>query len=255
MMTTAPATDFCAAYDQGRLPPQLVTSYQHNGWVLLPGLLSRTWAARLRVEILEIMATIGLPITCLRQTGEFLPGGAVHALVHSAQLRVIASALLAGPAHLYGPFTAVKSPGGGALHFHQDNQYTVHDGPSINLWTALEPVDEGNGCLQIVTGSHRGGTLPAVATAENHRGVSGVPDRVTVLRMQPGDCVAFSRLTVHGSGINHTPMPRVAYAVQYHREDVKATWDGNGWMALAKRPRWTFGPVERLSVPEGSGDG
>jgi 2-oxoglutarate-dependent dioxygenase len=73
--------------------------------------------------------------------------------------------------------------------------------------------------------------------------------------MQPGDCVAFSRLTVHGSGSNHTSAPRVAYAVQYHREDVKATWDGNGWMALTQRPRWSFGPVERLSVPATSGDG
>jgi len=255
MIATIPDCHFTCPYAQGQVTTEQAISYQRDGWVLLPGLLSRSTAARLRAEVLEIMAAIGLPMTCLRQTGEFLPGGALHAYVHSAPLRAIASALLAGPAHLYGPFTAVKSPGGGALHFHQDNQYTVHDGPSLNLWTALEPVDEGNGCLQIVSGSHRRGTLPAVPTAENHRGIAGTPDGVTVLRMQPGDCVAFSRLTVHGSGMNRTAVPRVAYAVQYHRQDVQATWDGNGWMPLTQRPRWTFGPVARLSVPEVASDG
>jgi len=255
MITTTHETDFSARYVHGHLSIEQVTSYQRDGWVLLPGLLSRAWTTCLRAEVLAIMDAIGLPMTCLRQTGEFLPGGPLHALVHSAQLRIIASTLLAGPAHLYGPFTAVKSPGGGALHFHQDNQYTVHDGPSLNLWTALEAVDEGNGCLQIVSGSHRRGTLPAVPTSENHRGIEGTPDGVMVLRMQPGDCVAFSRLTVHGSGMNRTALPRVAYAVQYHREDVKATWDGNGWMPLTQRPRWTFGPVARLGVPGTASDG
>jgi len=255
MIATIPETDFAAPYAQGQLTAEQVTSYQRDGWVLMPGLLGRAWTMRLRKEVLAIMDAIGLPQTCLRQTGEFLPGGPLHAYVHSAQLRAIASTLLAGPAHLYGPFTAVKSPGGGALHFHQDNQYTVHDGPSLNLWTALEPVDEGNGCLQIVSGSHRHGTLPAVPTTENHRGIDSTPDGVTVLRMQPGDCVAFSRLTVHGSGENRTALPRVAYAVQFHREDVRATWDGNGWMPLTQRPRWSFGPVARLSTPGATSDG
>ena len=231
-----------------------ITSYHRDGWVLLPGLIERAHAQLLRMEILGIMDIIGLPPTCLRQTGEFLRGGHLHRFVHDVAIRDLASRLIGGPAHLYGPFTAVKSPGGGPMHFHQDNQYTPHDGPSINLWTAMEPIDAVNGCMRMVSGSHLQGTLPSVASEENHRRLDGLPESFTPLPMQPGDCVAFSRLTLHASGPNQTTLPRVAYAVQYHREDVRARWDERGWVPLIERPRWTFGPVDRISCPDGPGE-
>jgi hypothetical protein len=236
------------------LTSEQITSYHRNGWVLLPQVIDPQHAQLLREEILGIMEVIGLPQTCLRQTSEFLRHGHLHHFVHAVAIRELASRLIGGNAHLYGPFTAVKSPGGGPMHFHQDNQYTPHDGPSINLWTAMEAVDEHNGCLRVVSGSHLAGTLPAVAAEENHRRTADTPQAFDIVRMQPGDCVAFSRLTLHASGPNLTTVPRVAYAVQYHREDVRAQWDENGWVRLIDRPRWTFGPVDQLSRPEGPGE-
>ena len=74
--------------------------------------------------------------------------------------------------------------------------------------------------------------------------------------MRPGDAVAFSRLTLHGSGTNHTNEPRLAYAVQFHRDDVTAVWDNQAPRLLKGANRWKTGPVEQISrVEGGSRDG
>ena len=154
-----------------------------------------------------------------------------------------------GPARIYLPFTAVKSSGGGRFHFHQDNQYTRFDGPGLNTWFALERMDLANGCLQVVSGSHRAGTLGAVASGDgdSHRKIEWEPEDFLPVTTEPGDCVAFSRLTIHGSGVNTAPEPRVAYAIQFHREDVNALI-GDEWKRLAEHPRWHVGPVPRISA-------
>lgn len=234
-------------------------AYDEIGYVLLPGLIAPEAAAALHDEVMGIMDQIGLGQTSLRQTGEYLAGGAVDALVNSPNLRAIASRLMDGDARLYLPFTAVKSAGGGgAFHVHQDNQYTRFDGPGINLWFALMPIDEGNGCLRMVPHSHFVGTLPSVKDAQGKVHDSGlVPLRSTPVPMRPGDCVAFSRLTLHGSGRNDSDAHRVAYAVQYAREDVRYTRDhGATWQSVAQDgPGWRTGPVDALTLPKEKVDG
>ncbi|MBA2482506.1 MAG: phytanoyl-CoA dioxygenase family protein [Planctomycetes bacterium] len=236
------------------LSDEQIRTYHCEGWVLLPGVFRTAYAADLRAEVMAIMDAIGLPRTSLRQTGEYLAGGRIAALLASPELRSIASRLIGGPAHLYLPFTAVKSPGGGKFSFHQDNQYTRHDGPSINLWCALEPMRVENGCLRMLSRSHLAGTL-ASEDDNGHRTVRVEPQEFTSVIMEPGDFVAFSRLTVHGSGPNLTARPRVGYAVQYHREDVKAFWPDEGWFPLIERPRWPTTPVEAIARPTGKIDG
>lgn len=227
------------------------TQYKNEGYTLLKGLLSPEQAAVTRDDVMAIMDLIGLGMTALKQTSEYLPGSPTDALVNSPNLQAIASELMEGEARLYLPFTAVKSPqGGGAFHFHQDNQYTKFDAPGINLWVALVPMTEENGCLYMVPYSHYLGTLHPVA-GTNHN--SGLEPAVRIpVPMEAGDVVAFSRLTVHGSGKNLTEAPRVAYAVQYARHDVRYTRDlGQSWKTIAEDgPSWRTGPVDAITIPE-----
>lgn len=229
-------------------------AYHEQGWVHLPGLLEPSTAAALHRETMDIMETVGLGLTALRQTSEYLTGGVVDTLVNSARLARIATDLMEGDSRLYLPFTAVKSAGGGgAFHFHQDNQYTRFDGPGINIWFAAMPIDEGNGCLWMVPHSHFVGTLPSVKGADGKVQDSGLePLRKVAVPMAAGDAVAFSRLTIHGSGPNPSPAPRVAYAVQYARHDVRYTRDhGTSWQSIAEHgPGWRTGPVDELTRPE-----
>jgi len=258
MTATAVSTDSSAIVPPRRLTPDEVTSYQQEGCLLLPGLLSPEDAARLRAEVMEIMEVIGLGTSKLKQSHEYLAGRLLDAFVNSSNLRDIAAQLMEGPATLYLPFTAVKSGGGGGqFHFHQDNQYTRFDGPGINLWFALAPMTEENGCLKVVPRSHLSGTLPSFSPdGDGHKAVTFEPEAFVSVLMQPGDCVAFSRLTVHGSGQNITDQPRVAYAVQFHRDDVNYSLDGGQtWKFLKDNPRWSTGPVAQITVPKGKVDG
>jgi 2-oxoglutarate-dependent dioxygenase len=258
-MQATTTAELNAFVKETRLSAQQITSYKEEGYVLLPGLITRDEAARLRREVMNIMDVIGLPMTKLKQTSEYLEGSELDTFVNSPHLKSIAGQLMEGPSTLYLPFTAVKSGGGGdRFHFHQDNNYTRFDGPGINLWFALEEMRVNNGCLQIVPRSHLNGTAESVVAAndDRHRMVKWEPKDFVTVNMQPGDCVAFSRLTVHGSGKNDSSQPRVAYAVQFHRNDVK--WldrESDSWKLLLENPRWHAKRVKTLTVPKGKIDG
>jgi len=234
--------------------------YGNNGYLSLPGLISAAAAAALAEEVVAVMAALGVSPERLRaastskdklrQSRQYLAGSALERLIHSDALLAIAARLMGGPSTLYMPFTAVKSGGGGGrFHFHQDNQYTRFDGPGINIWFALVEMKPENGCLQMAPASHLMGTLDSVESEDRdgHRTVAIEPEDFLPLRMMPGDAVAFSRLTLHGSGANSSDEPRLGYAVQFHRDDVRAARAGVDIGLLKENPRYEIRPVDAIS--------
>lgn len=223
--------------------------YKEEGYVVITDLINNNFVDEIRKEVLYIMDQIGLGNSKLRQTTQYLEGSLLDSLINSGTLKKLAEILMGGESSLYMPFTAVKSSnGGGQFHFHQDNQYTQFDKPGINFWFALTKMDLNNGCLQIVPRSHLNGTLEAELSGDgdNHKKIKWIPEDFQALEMNPGDCVAFSRLTIHGSGPNNSDEHRVAYAVQFHRDDVKAKWNTNDWVLLKEHPRWKVSPVKKI---------
>ena len=233
--------------------------YRREGYLLIPGLMSECDAKDLQAEVMDLMNSIGgFEGNKLKQSWEYKTGSYIDALINSQPLRGVASQLMGGESTLYLPFTAVKGVGGGTFHFHQDNNYTRLDGPSVNIWMALTDMTPENGCLMVVPRSHRQGTVESVFSPDGdvHKKVKHDPADFLPVRMRAGDCIAFSRLTIHGSGPNTTDTPRGAYAVQYHRNDVSWIDKQTGEKKLlTKFPRWTNKPVAQYSVPAGKRDG
>lgn len=243
-----------------QLSAKEINFYHTFGYLMLPGLISRDLASRLAEEVLQVMEGIGVSRESLtrastskdklRQSSQYLAGTAMASLIHSDGLLEIATRLMGGPSTLYLPFTAVKSGGGGGrFHFHQDNQYTRFDGPGINIWFALGEMRPENGCLQVAPASHLQGTFDPVESEDRdgHRTVAVEPEDFLPIRMMPGDAIAFTRLTLHGSGANSAAQPRLGYAVQFHRDDVRATRDGEDIGLLKENPRFSIQPVESIS--------
>ena len=235
--------------------------YRQEGYLQIPGLMSEQAAGELHAEVMELMNAIGgFEGNKLKQSWEYKRGSHIDHLVNSPTLRAIAGQLMGGESTLYLPFTAVKGVGGGTFHFHQDNNYTPFDDGmgGINMWIALMPTTPENGCLMVVPRSHGKGTLESELSPDGdaHKKVKYDPVDFLPVRMRAGDCIAFSRLTVHGSGPNLTQAPRVAYAVQFHRNDVSYIERDTGVKKLlTKHPRWVNQPVEEYSVPAGKRDG
>jgi ectoine hydroxylase-related dioxygenase (phytanoyl-CoA dioxygenase family) len=109
---------------------------------------------------------------------------------------------------------------GGETPWHQDAAYWDPNliSPSISIWVPLQPVDEENGCMEFVPGSHK---LDVVA----HRSIGDDP-RVHGLELDPsashhirnpvscplpaGGCTIHGGYMLHHAGPNHTNEPRRA---------------------------------------------
>lgn len=243
-----PAT--ISLFNDYQISEEQINHYWEEGYVVIPNLLTREAAETLRNEILGIFQESGMPQTKLSQTPEYLAGSNIDHLVNGSEVLDVSAKLLRGSTSLFCIFTAVKAGGGGGrFHFHQDNQYTRFDGPGINLWFALQKMTPENGCIQLIPGSHKEGTLAAVDSGDGdtHKRIAWEPSNFIPVPMEPGDCVAFTRLTVHGSGVNNTSEPRIGYAVQLHRDDTKAKFPDGEIRLLKETPRYNLGPVAEIS--------
>lgn len=243
-----------------------VRFYNEEGYLPLPGFVHADAVEALRREVMEVLEANGVPADSLRrassaadklrQNSQYLEGSHLDALINGPQTLAVAARLIGGPAHRYMPFTAVKAGGGGGtFHFHQDNNYTQHEPAigSINIWVALVDMTPENGCLQIIPRSHLSGQQQSRNSDDGdaHQQLDVDPLQCLPIRMRAGDAVAFTRWTIHGSGPNTTDQPRVAYALQYHREDVKWLDKNTGdWKKLIDTPRWATSPVAKLGPQE-----
>lgn len=130
---------------------------------------------------------------------------------------------------------------------HQDNYYFCLKPPNVvTIWLALDDVDEENGCLRYVAGSHRLGIRPH--SRSNVLGFSqGITDHGAVDReherpvhLRPGDAVAHHGNTIHRADANRSAIRhRRAFAMVY--EGVSCQRDeaafGRYQAALAEQHR------------------
>jgi len=121
-----------------------------------------------------------------------------------------------------------KPPDKGALTsrhpMHQDLHYFPFR-PADNIvcaWTAMEHVDQDNGCLQVVPGSHKGALKPhgypdwEGGVNKAFHGIQGYePAEREYAIMEAGDTIFFHPLLVHGSGANRTNRFRKAISCHY----------------------------------------
>ena len=122
-----------------------------------------------------------------------------------------------------------KPPGiGGPTPAHQDGFYDrIVPVEMVNMWLALDPVEEENGCVRYVTGSHRDGLREHART--NTLGFSqglvgwGPDDeaREVAVCAQPGDMLVHHGLTVHRADGNASDRHRRAIGSVYYAAHVK----------------------------------
>ncbi|KAJ9582219.1 hypothetical protein L9F63_003429, partial [Diploptera punctata] len=92
----------------------------------------------------------------------------------------------------------------------------------VAAWTAMERVDEDNGCLVVIPGSHKGDLLPHdypkwdQGVNKAFHSVEGFEDHPLIsLKMEKGDTVFFHPILIHGSGVNITKQMEEAISCHY----------------------------------------
>lgn len=149
----------------------------------------------------------------LRKWSRFLFSRALYDLVAHPALLDILEVVLGPDILFHGDHQLIpKIPHnpGQAYPWHQDTYYyglpTQH-WPIITVWIPLVDVDESNGTLLVMAGSHRWGLLDAVKGDDHfYRPLEDIERRGTPLSlaMRPGDVLLLTNLTFHASEVNRS---------------------------------------------------
>lgn len=147
---------------------------------------------------------------------------------------------------------------GAPTPWHQDAAFfpAFTDYESISVWVPLQAVDDSNGCLQFMPGSHKAGVLP-------HRRINDDP-RVHGLEVcepctgEPVSCplpagaaTAHHCKTLHHAGPNVTEAPRRAYVLGFGIRSPQFRllddfpWNAQHTSARDLRADAAQGPVQR----------
>lgn len=200
------------------------TAFDRDGFVLVRGFLDGNDFAELNNNldryIREVVPTLpdnaafyherGRPET-LKQL-QHMSDSYFHEYCSNSRWVALAAALLGEPVEPQGPEWFNKPAG--TEHVtppHQDNYYfCLVPSQVVTIWVALDKVDEENGCLRYVTGSHKHGLRPhslsgVLGFSQGITDYSSTDrDAETVVRMEPGDLVCHHGETIHRADANRS---------------------------------------------------
>jgi ectoine hydroxylase-related dioxygenase (phytanoyl-CoA dioxygenase family) len=108
----------------------------------------------------------------------------------------------------------IKYSGGEEFPWHQDNGYNDLAVEHFQFWVSLSSMDENNGGLSLIPGSHRNGILEHT-DVYNHRYYKPQQGTPVTIKADPGDVVVFSSLLLHRTSTNQTLNERLAYVAEY----------------------------------------
>lgn len=219
--------------------------YQRDGVVRLRSIFPREWLGFLADAVEEAMASPG------PQAEEYTPPGNAGRFFGDLELaerlpRFRRFALESPAAEIAGrtmgvsrvnffydqllvkePGTAERTP------WHQDQPYWAVSGRDVcSVWLPLDPVPEAVG-VEYVCGSHLWPEFNPYHFADGSpyagTGLPPLPDidrerdryRITSFAMEPGDCLVFQAMIVHGSPGNSAKGRRRALATRWTGDDAR----------------------------------
>jgi ectoine hydroxylase-related dioxygenase (phytanoyl-CoA dioxygenase family) len=139
-----------------------------------------------------------------------------------------------------------KAPGGGAaVEWHQDWAFYPHTNDDmLAVGLMLEDVDEANGPLMAIPGTHKGPILEHFANGVFCGAIDPDDplfqrDRAVTLTGRAGSMTVHHARTLHGSAPNLSDRPRMILFYECHAADAWPLLGANGYMhSLGQRLFW-----------------
>lgn len=195
--------------------------FDHDGYVIVPGLIDAGLIESTKRKIAELLAKA-------RQTPEFILGakGTINLPRLDEELPLIAASLQAESiqallqAHLGGSYVRRElayrnpQPGFGAQTIHTDWTGPVPPGQWVvaNAFVALCEIDASNGGTRLVPGSHRQvSTFRAKAPSDRH------PNEI-VPHLSAGEALVFSGHILHSGTKNASSTQRPLLIATFQRD-------------------------------------
>jgi ectoine hydroxylase len=256
-----------------QLTDRQVAQFQRDGLLFVRGLFDAEEIGLLRQAMEQDPAIaqhsilradaegLGTRISLWNRAGDATYGLAAR----SARMVDMAQKLLGEPVYHYQSKLTAKDPHvGGAWEWHQDYGYWYYNGclrpDMLSVMVALDRTDAGNGCLQLIKGSHRLGRIEHVPISDRQNGAD--PQRMEAIvarfevvhcELDPGDVVVFHSNTLHRSDQNRSERRRWTFLVCYNAvsNDTLTKDDDRYYVPL---DRVDDGAVKRTGVRFARGD-
>lgn len=226
---------------------QQKADFDRDGFVLLRGYLSAQEAANVNANIQRFVDDIlpqapettafyedpEDPATIKRLQNMYQLDPYFDELFHGQRFQGLAERLLGDGARGKNlQWFSKPARVGGITPPHQDGFYfMLEPNEAITLWLALDHIDEDNGCIRYVPGSHRQGMRPHQRS--NVVGFSqGLPDYSdddraceVPIHASPGDLFAHHSMTIHRADANPSDRRRAALGFVFFAESAKEDAD------------------------------
>lgn len=161
---------------------------------------------------------------------------AFHGLLWNPAWLVPASQLLEGSVRFWHDQLFCKpAKHGGNVAWHQDYSYWTRTKPLAHLtcWIGLDKVNQENGCLHYIPGSHNWELLPSTGLAGDMDAIRSVLDDAqwkqfqnpVPIELEAGECTFHHPLMVHGSFANESDRPRRGTVINVVRDGVESYTD------------------------------
>jgi ectoine hydroxylase-related dioxygenase (phytanoyl-CoA dioxygenase family) len=212
-----------------------IRAYREQGFVQVDEVLSPEELEELRSEIDRIYATDRGGIHTSRgqtayarvldqRVNIWRDNAVVRRFVLHPRLAEMARRLAGARAvRLWHDHALLKQPGDSKpTPWHQDLPYwPMREPGALSVWIALDDVDERNGAMAFVPGSHRVGVLPGINLVDPEDIFAMVPAgalagvRPVTVRLRAGSCTFHDGRTFHYAYANRTSRPRRAMVIIY----------------------------------------
>ena len=246
----------------------IIDAYERDGAVCLRGAFDPAWLELLAEGVEENIRTPGPHAK--HYTGEGEPGfffgdycnwqrieSYRRFALESPAADIAGTMMRSGKVNFFHEHVLVKEPQTeDRTPWHHDQPYWVVDGRQVcSIWLPLDPVPESV-CVEFIAGSHLWGawyTPKRFADHDDHPSNEGetITDidadrsryRVLKWALEPGDCLIFHALTVHGAPGNASATHR--------RRAVATRWTGDD-ARFVRRSGFMSPPFEEVELPAGA---
>ncbi len=216
------------------LSPENLERYRRDGFVVVPGLLSRREVDHLCAESARIFheaetdldrpgvhwrrhETLGQIADRLDPVSTLSPVFA--AIAEDARLKSVATTTIGAPCTFFKDKLIVKTPGTHGYGLHHDYAYWADFGLDadelVTVSLALDPSDELSGGVELFPGLHTR-SLPARREDPLDLDPAAVDGALSIVpRLAPGDALVFHSCIPHRSAPNCADRTRRVYSATY----------------------------------------
>jgi len=206
--------------------------YHENGYLLgLPAIFTKEEMARINAELPALLALLepGESSKDIREWHE--ASTYLYEIAMNPKIHDLVESILGPNFHCWASNFFIKEPLSiSTVGWHQDSYYwPMAPNNSVTVWLAFDDVDEVNGGMKLIPGSHLGGIIKhrksevteSVLTLELADGSDFSADSAVQFRLKTGECSLHDDRAIHGSQANPSDRRRAGLTLRFSGTNVK----------------------------------